>query len=124
TGEQRPGVVAAEQRGSEVDDVLVDETGPVEVAGHRCTALHQQLDDPTFAELVEQVGQVALELDRRLHARLGRGGPQHHPERISALDVADGQLRIVGADGASTHDDGVALGPEAVHVCSGRSPGD
>ena len=62
-GEEGAAVVAAGQGGGEVDDVAVDEPGPVELAGHRGSPLDQDLEDVASAELVEDLVQVALELE-------------------------------------------------------------
>ena len=56
-------VVAAEQRRGEVEDVAVDEAGPVEVAGDGGAALDQGLDDTPAPELVEHVAEVARQLE-------------------------------------------------------------
>ena len=57
-GEQRSGVVAAEQRRREVEHVAIDEAGPVEDAGDRGAALDQDLQDAPAAELVEQLARA------------------------------------------------------------------
>lgn len=54
----------------------------------------------------------------------GWGSAQHHPDRVGAGRVADGQARIVGADRARAHHDGAALGPQAVGVGASGAAGD
>lgn len=41
---------------------------------------------------------------------------QHHPRRVSAANVAHGQLRVVGAGGTRTDDNGIDQGAQAVQV--------
>ena len=72
-GEQRPGVVAAEQRRRQVEDVAVDEPGAVEGARDGGAALHQHLHDAAATQLVEHVVEVAVELETRVDSAR-RGG--------------------------------------------------
>ena len=60
-----PGVVAAEEGRSQVEDVPVDQSGGVEVVGHRGASLHQHLHDPPRAEFVEDLARGPDELERR-----------------------------------------------------------
>src|SRR5690606_17538817 len=92
TGEQPAGVVAAEQDGGQVEHVGVDQPGPVEGAGHGRPALDEQLHDTPGAEVVEDVAEVALDLEARVHLGTGRRPAEDDPQRVRPLDVADGQL--------------------------------
>ena len=67
---------------------------------------------------------TSAELARQLEARDGpgrRGGAvaEHHPQRVAALDVADGELRVVGSHGAGARPGRRRSRPAA----GGRRPG-
>ena len=68
----RPGVVAAEQRGREVEHVAIDETCTVERARDRRATLDHRLQHTAPSELVEHLGQRTVELDAGVHLRVGR----------------------------------------------------
>jgi hypothetical protein len=78
-----PGVVAADERGRQVEDVLVDQAGTVEGARDPGPALDEQLDAPARAELVEHGLEVAGALEAGVDPRSGRGGPEHDPQRVA-----------------------------------------
>ena len=78
-GEQAAGVVAAEERRREVEDVAVDQAGGVEVVGHRGAALDQHLEDAPLPELVEDLAEVA----RRARAP---GGPRRRRAALAEHD--------------------------------------
>ena len=105
------GIVAAEQRWGDVDDVVVDQALTVELAGHVRTSLDQDLEHTPPTQFVEQVGQLALELQSRLDLGFGRCRTEDDAKRVATLDVAHGERRVVGSNRAGTHHDGVAVGP-------------
>jgi hypothetical protein len=49
---------------------------------------------------------------------------EYDPQRVAAVDVADGERRVVGPDRPGTDDDRVALGPQRVGVGAGLGAGD
>lgn len=116
-GEQATGVAAAEQRGSHVDDVPVDQPGTVEV---RRPGRHPRRAPgaPVGTQLVQDVGQLTLHLPTRLDLGRVGGGAEHGANGVdrSALGqhrrvvVADRERRIILAHGPLAFDDRVGLG--------------
>ena len=125
-GEQRPAVVAAEQRRREVEDVPIDEALRVEVVRHRRTAFDQHLENPSPAELVEDGLEVARQLDRRSDLGPVRDGAEDDPQRLARrrrVDT-DGQRRVVRPDRPGADEHRVGPGPEPVGVLAGVVAGD
>ena len=69
----------------------------MEPAGDGGAALHQGLEDAAAAEIVEDVAQVALELQRRVDLGVGRGVAEDDPQGVPAFGVADGEGGVVSA---------------------------
>ena len=122
--EQRQAVPATHEGGREVEHVLVDEAGVVERRGRGGAPLHEDLQHLAPAELVEHAAEVTGQLQARMDRAPGRRLAEHHPQRVATLHVAHGQRRVVGSDRAGAHQDGVALGPQAVGVGAGLRRGD
>ncbi len=110
--------------GATYSDVAVDQPGPVERTDHLRAAFDHQLHDPPAAEFVQEVAELAVPFEAWPHASVRRRGAEHDAQRIVALDVANGQGRVVGADGSGADQDRVALGPQAVRVPAGVGAGD
>ena len=118
-------VVAADQGGRQVDDVLVDQAGAVERRGRGGAPLHQHLQHAARRRARRARRRASPVSSRHgMDARAGGRLAEHHPQRVATLHVAHGQRRVVGADRAGAHEDGVALGPQAVGVGPGRRAGD
>ena len=84
-------VVAAEERGREVEHVAVDEAGLVEGVGDRGAALDEHLEVALGPELVEQLAEVTVD------AR-GTGGPSLPRARVRAPRAA-GRLWVPARPG-------------------------
>ena len=72
------------------------------------------------AKGVEEIVELARELECRQDLRTYGGVAEHDAQRVSALGVADRERGIVGSDGAGADDHRVALGSQ--HVASRRVP--
>ena len=127
-GEEPDGVVAAEQRRSEVDHVAVDQTRPRGTPRPRRRRPRRAPAGARGPELVE---------DRRRGRRfVSRHGCTCAPagaapsttrsgsRRRGAGGVAHGERWVVGPDRAGADEDGVALGPQPVGVGAGGRTGD
>ncbi len=68
------GVAATEEGGRHVDDVTIDQTGPVECAGDRRTALDEHLQHAVLGQLVQDRPEVALHLPARVDLGARGGG--------------------------------------------------
>ena len=90
------GVVAAEHRRGEVDDVAVDEPGGVDVVGDGGAALDEQLQHAAPAELVEDRAEVAA----ALQARVDLGARRRAARARRAADPGPSTWRTV-SDGSS-----------------------
>ena len=126
-GEERAPVVASEEHRRQVQDVAVDESGGMEVVGHRGPTLDQQLENPALPEVGQNRLEVTGELERRVHPCARRRPAQNHPQGLVPLDPVvqtHRQLRIVGADRSGADEDGVRARPQPVHVAAGRLAGD
>ena len=123
-GEEGPAVVAAEEHRGEVEHVPVDQTLLVEGVGHGGAALDEHLEGALGPELVEQVREGVVPLEAGMDAGAGRGIAEHNSPRAVALDVADGERRVVDPDGACADEDRVALGAQAMRVVAGGLAGD
>ena len=83
-GEQRPGVVAAEQRGREVQDVAVDEAGAVEVAGDRGAAFDHHLHDaPAARARRARSPSRPSSSSAGWTLRASAGAAEHDPQRVA-----------------------------------------
>ena len=115
------GVVAAEQRGRQVDHVAIDQTGVVEVVRDVGAALDQHLEHAAVAQLVEHVAEVTVDLDapagswrrRRRVPSTTRSGSTPSASPAGRRTVSAG---IVGPDRARADEHGVAVGPQPVGV--------
>src|SRR5690606_23303955 len=127
--------VAAEQRGREVDGVLVGEAGGDDGGGERRPALDVDAPHPAGVELGEHALQVAgarLEHAGRVAAQGGVGGDgplaHHDGQRLvreQLTGVAAGrQGGVVGEDRAGSDEDHVGCRPLFVHPLAGRGAGD
>lgn len=104
--------------------IAVDETSRVKTRGGLRAALHHQLQHSVTPEFIEQFGQSAVPLGARLHARIERRATKHDAPRRRPVGVAHGELRVVGAHGAGTNHDRVALGAHLVHATPRSLAGD
>ena len=123
-GDHRDDVDAGEQRRGDVEDEAVDQVGFEERADGACAALDQDLQDAEASEVVEQPGGVAGPGQARLHPCVGGRCAEHDAQWVAAVDVAHRERRVVGAHGARTDDDRVALGAQPVGIGACRRAGD
>ncbi len=124
------GVVAAEQQRRQVEHVAIDQSGLVQIVGQPGAALHQQLEHPALAQVVEHPTERPAQLQGRMHLGVRRRAAQHHPQRLHEpgrqllVGQPHGERGVVESHGAGAHGDGVAVGPQAVGVVSGLVTGD
>jgi hypothetical protein len=126
---------AAEEKGGDVEVDAVDEVEAEGFGEGLGAALDEEAGDSAAGEIAQDAGKGAVFIDERAVAvlvgeevRVGReiagAGEEDAPGLARMTDAADGEVGVIGPEGAGADEDGIDLGAEAVGIEAGGCAGE